>query len=77
LSGAYPTFKWDANGLRAYGFTKSGDTITSFDPTTFVGYDKFGIYGIKDSLNPVFTSLNDVENNANFALTWNGLFMRS
>ena len=77
LSGAYPTFKWDANGLRAYGFTKSGDTITSFDPTTFVGYDKFGIYGIKDSLNPVFTSLSDVENNANFALTWNGLFMRS
>lgn len=77
LSGAYPTFKWDANGLRAYGFTKSGDTITSFDPTTFVGYDKFGIYGIKDSLNPVFTSLNDVEDNANFALTWNGLFMRS
>lgn len=79
MSGAFPTFRWDSKGLRAYGFVVDEGTgaVTSYDPSRFVVYDRFGIYGINGLTEPNFTNLADVENNSVFALTWNGLFMRS
>jgi hypothetical protein len=79
MSGEFPTFRWDSKGLRAYGYTANENTgaIESLDPSKFVNYDKFGIYGINGLTDPDFKNLSDVEKNAVFALTWNGLFMRS
>ena len=80
MSGTYPTFKWDALGLRAYAFETddNGITIRSYDPTRFVAHDRFGIYGLSGSLvPPTLNTVSDVEENANFALTWNGLFIKS
>ena len=78
MSGAYPTFRWDALGLRAYAFETSDGIIRSYDPTRFVAHDKFGIYGLSGSLIlPTLNTVFDVEENANFALTWNGLFIKS
>ncbi len=78
MSGAFPTFRWDAKGLRAYGYTANDDgSMRSYDPSKFVNYDRFGIYGINGITNPEFNTIQNVEDNAIFALTWNGLFMRS
>lgn len=78
MSGAYPTFRWDSSGLNAYGFTTdSQGNILNYDPTRFVNYSRFGLYGVNGLLNPDIDSLEDIENSAAFALTWNGLFMRA
>lgn len=78
LSGSYPTFRWDALGLRAYSFQTDNGTMRSYDPTKYVAHDRFGIYGISGYLvPPTLDSVEDVEEKANFALTWNGLFMKS
>lgn len=78
MSGAHPTFRWDALGLRAYRFESNNGAIYSYDPTSYVAHDRFGIYGLSGGLNPpTLNTVTDVENNANFALTWNGLFIRS
>lgn len=80
LNGAYPTFKWDSRGLHAFSFTENGQgNIYSYDPSRYVTFDRFGLYGIRglslDQAN--FNTVEDVQNNALFALTWNGLFIRN
>lgn len=80
LNGAYPTFKWDSRGLHAFSFTENGQgDIYSYDPSRYVTFDRFGLYGINgislDQAN--FNSVEEVQNNALFALTWNGLFIRN
>lgn len=78
MSGAYPTFRWDALGLRAYAFETDNGVIRSYDPTKYVVHDRFGIYGLSGYLTPPpLNTVTDVEENASFALTWNGLFIRS
>lgn len=78
MSGAFPTFKWDSLGLRAYGFTADNNgNILSYDPSRYVAHDKFGIYGINGLTNANFQSTQDVKDNAVFGLTWDGLFIKS
>jgi len=78
MSGTYPAFRWDSRGLRAYAFETGTDgAIYSYDPSRFVNYDRFGIYGINGLTEPNFTTVNEVEQRAMFALTWNGLFIRN
>ena len=78
MSGAYPTFKWDALGLRAYAYETDNGVIRSYDPTKYVSYDRFGIYGLSGYLTPPeLNTVSQVEDKASFALTWNGLFIRS
>jgi hypothetical protein len=78
MSGAYPTFRWDAQGLRAYAYETSNGILRSYDPTKYVAHDRFGIYGLSGYLTPpILDTVTDVENNASFALTWNGLFIKS
>ena len=79
-----PSFRWDSNGLSA--FKKTGATSTDeegvYDFSKFVRFDQYGIYGI-DLANSNGTSefvpedLEDVEENAHFALTWHGFFIRN
>ena len=77
MNGAYPTFKWDTNGLRALSFTQKNGTIGSYNAAQYVTYDRFGIYGINGILNFEPQNVTDVEKNSTFALTWNGLYIRS
>lgn len=79
-----PSFRWDSNGLSA--FKKTGATSSDeegvYDFSKFVRFDQYGIYGI-DLANSNGTSefvpedLEDVEENAHFALTWHGFFIRN
>jgi len=73
LDGDNPSFRWDTTGLSAYGFNEDG----TYNPATFVRFDKYGIYGIQNSPNYVVSSLNDVKNNADFGLTWDGFFIKN
>jgi len=58
MSGTWPSFRWDSSGLRAYGFnTDSNGNLISYDPTRFVDYNKFGLFGINGLLNPDINSL--------------------
>ena len=78
MSGAYPTFKWDSLGLRAYGFTADDNgNILTYDPSKYVAHDRFGIYGIDGLTNANFKTAQDVKDNAVFGLTWDGLFIKS
>ncbi len=78
MSGAYPTFKWDALGLRAYGFTSDENgNILTYDPSRIVIHDKYGLYGVNGLTDVDFKSLQEVKDNALFGLTWDGLFIKS
>ena len=78
MSGAWPTFKWDSLGLRAYGFTSDGQgNILSYDPSRYVAHDRFGIYGINGLTDANFQNIQDIKDNATFGLTWDGLFIKS
>ena len=68
-----PSFRWDKSGISAY---KSGDE-EAYDLKTFVRYDQYGLYGIKDNGTFKANSLNDVKNNAHFAVTWDGFFIKN
>lgn len=80
-----PVFRWDAFGLTAYDAEWNGDSITSkSNPYKFVRFDKHGIYGInQEETNPNAvngstwkpTSLDEIKEKAQFALTWDGLFI--
>lgn len=79
-----PSFRWDSNGLSAFKETgaTSSDEEGVYDFSKFVRFDQYGIYGI-DLANSNGTSdfvpedLEDVEENAHFALTWHGFFIRN
>ena len=44
---------------------------------TFVRFDEYGLYGIKNGANFKAQSLEDVKNTAHFAVTWDGFFIKS
>ena len=47
------------------------------DLKTFVRYDQYGLYGIKNSDTFKAQSLQDVKDNAHFAVTWDGFFIKN
>ena len=67
-----PSFRWDKAGISAFSTTDDG----SYDLQTYVRYDQYGLYGIK---NDVFKaqSLDDVLEKAHFAVTWDGFFIKN
>lgn len=79
MNGAFPTYKWDGNGLSAYWFSQNSDgSIGSINYGKFVRFDQYGIYGmLADDENWVATNLNDVKTKAKFGLTWGGFFLKN
>ena len=78
MCGAWPTFRWDSLGLRAYAYeTDQNGSYVNYDPSKYVVFDRFGLYGINGLTNPQFTSTQDVKDSADFGLTWDGLFIRA
>ena len=69
-----PSFRWDKAGISAY---KSNEETGVYDLQTFVRYDQYGLYGIKDNGTFKAQSLNDVIDRAHFAVTWDGFFIKN
>ena len=69
-----PSFRWDKAGISAY---KSNEETGIYDLQTFVRYDQYGLYGIKDNGTFKAQSLDDVLEKAHFAVTWDGFFIKN
>ena len=67
-----PSFRWDQAGISAY--RNDGEY---YNLNTYVRYDQYGLYGINDGSSFVANSLQDVIDNAHFAVTWDGFFIRN
>ena len=81
-----PVFRWDAFGLTAYDVDwNNGDISGQTNPYKFVRFDKHGIYGIDqvgakeaiDGRNWKPSSIDEINSLATFALTWEGLKIKS
>jgi hypothetical protein len=85
-SKSHPNFIWNGLGISAFKKEKF------VDYSTFVRYDQYGIYGIKEyssdgkapssmSINDSFApkSIKDITNNENlvFGLTWDGFILNT
>lgn len=79
ISGGYPSFRWDSNGISAYKFNIDETTQTPvyFQFNNFVRLDQYGIYGINHDSDFVADSLEEIKEFAQFGLTWDGFFLKS
>lgn len=68
-----PSFRWDKSGISAYRSGQDG----IYDLQTYVRYDEYGLYGIKEGGSFKATSLEDIKNKAHFAVTWDGFFIKN
>lgn len=79
--GNNPTFRWDAYGMSAYATARDEDnTLLGIDKNTFVRFDRFGIYGIKqgkEAAEFVPNSENEIKEAAKFGMTWSGFFLKN
>lgn len=71
--GNVPSFRWDNDGITAYALKDDGSANT----TKFVRHDKYGFYGYQGTSDFVPTSIDQIEKNSRFGLTWNGFFLKS
>lgn len=72
MNGSNPSFRWDGYGLNAYEFTVINEVPSNFITSNFVRFDQYGIYGIKGKSDFKPSSIDEVWNNATYALTWKG-----
>ena len=79
--GNAPSFRWDSNGLSAYKKKEETDSedVPDYDLKTYVRFDQYGLYGVKGVSHEdyVMTGIDDIEDKANFGITWHGFFIRS
>jgi len=77
-----PSFRWDQAGISAYKTDGTmtdaeGNIIDAYDLKTFVRYDQNGLYGIKDGNSFKPYTLDEIKDNAHFAVTWDGFFIKN
>ena len=76
-----PSFRWDKSGISAFKAdgttTIDGQTIQKYDLQTYVRFDEYGLYGIKDNASFKAQNLDEVLENAHFAVTWDGFFIKN
>lgn len=88
--GAHATFRWDKYGINAFDATRLDGKLAGVVTNTFVRFDQYGIYGIKDYSEKVFDPQTSIKvdgkdligedkiwNEANFGLTWKGFFLKN
>jgi hypothetical protein len=76
-----PVFRWDSFGLTAFDAEWGGtSTVGRPNKNKFVRFDKHGIYGINDDGDVIVdglswkpSSIDEIDDKATFALTWEGL----
>ena len=80
MNGSHPSFRWDAKGITAFDFTQTNvdgqEVAFDYNTNKFVRFDRYGIYGIDgavDGTNWNPNNISDINSNATFALTWEGL----
>ena len=69
-----PSFRWDKAGISAYEIDQNNQVSNL---KTYVRYDQYGLYGIKNHASFKAQSLQDVKDHAHFAVTWDGFFIRN
>ena len=69
-----PSFRWDKSGISAY---KQNTDNGVYDLQTYVRYDQYGLYGIKQGGIFKAQTLQDVLDKAHFAVTWDGFFIKN
>ena len=76
-----PSFRWDKSGISAYGSVittnTQGQEVETYNLQKYVRYDQYGLYGIKNGEFFKAQNLQDVLDNAHFAVTWDGFFIRN
>ena len=72
-----PSFRWDKNGISAFSKKTEGEEAGEYNLNTFVRFDQYGLYGIKDGDAYIAKSLADIKRMAHFGITWDGFFIRS
>ena len=86
MNGDVPSFRWDGFGLNAYWFTVNKNTNKPeyYNPSKFVRFDQYGIYGISgtENFNPLIetdglSGEDKIWENANYALTWKGFMLKN
>ena len=81
-SESNPSFRWDKSGISAYksngqATDADGQTINVYDLQTYVRYDQYGLYGIKNNGTFKASSIEDIKDKAHFAITWDGFFIKN
>ena len=81
-SESNPSFRWDKSGISAYksdgqAIDAEGQTINVYDLKTYVRYDQYGLYGIKNNGTFRAQSVEDIKDKAHFAITWDGFFIKN
>ena len=71
-----PSFRWDKAGISAFKLDETNPNAP-YDLQTFVRYDQYGLYGIKNNGDFKANSLQDVLDKAHFAVTWDGFFIKN
>ena len=73
MNGNNAAFRWDSIGLSAYASQNNG----TYNQNKYVRFDQNGIYGVigEDDWQPA--GLDDIHNNAPFALTWQGFSLKN
>lgn len=81
MRGDEPYFRWDDHGITAYDFSESDTSryINGLNTLRGVRFDRFGIYGYTNIDGSTWhpTSLDEIRNNSQFGLTWDGLFIKA
>ena len=72
-SGDNPSFRWDKSGISAYKVESDG----IYDLQTYVRYDQYGLYGVKEGGSFKAQNLQEVLDKAHFAVTWDGFFIKN
>ena len=62
---------------RAEDLANYYEDTTAYDLQTYVRYDQYGLYGIKNNSKFKADSLDDVKDKAHFAITWDGFFIKN
>ena len=78
MNGNNAAFRWDEKGLSAYWANKNNEgQTTSYNTNKFVRFDHNGLYGVIGEDSWVPASLDDIQENAPFALTWRGFSLKN
>ena len=76
-SGDDSSFRWDEKGINAYASFVDAQGIKRYNPNTYVRHDQYGLYGIRDQMNFEPTSVEEVEDESRFSITWKGIRMNN
>lgn len=78
MNGNNAAFRWDEKGLAAYWANKNNEgQTTSYNTNRFVRFDHNGLYGVIGEDDWVPVDLEDIQENAPFALTWKGFLLKN